>query len=312
MTTVNLLNPFWGARQYTYFRLYPLGNGGANATGFSGNSLNGTGFAELAFASSPGGANLLPSATMTAPLLNVGANDFVDLWDSDGSTGIFVNSNDPAGSQGYIQAQFSSQTAVREVRVTSGFTSFFEPLRCVSLFSFAASNDGTNWDWLGTYSTTPWGANETRAFTINQAPVAGGRANSRVWLLKNETGLQRRIHEMEYATSAGGADIATGGFVAWTRTQNLQGIGSDAFDGNTNTYWQMFNIDVNDATLTYFFSSDPNPTHYRIGTKLGAADTLAWKLYYLTDGTNWVEADSRSETGWAGTSTFESRTYEIP
>ena len=287
MTTVNLVNPFWGGDKYTYWRM-SLFN--------PERQLVGNDMRDLAFAETAGGTNLLPSAVaVTAP----GASSIPSLYDGDPATvcfGVGDRVRIP-GNECYIQAQFAAPKKVSEVRITGGISGGTggSPLA----FGLAASNDGVTWVGYGVYTSSGYSASETKTFAIVGPADNGGRAGSRVWIAyRTDTpSYEWRLSEVEFCVGAGGADLATGGVPVGDQT-TLPYTRANAFDNFNTTQWGT--TIVGSSYIGYVFPTAPNPTHYRFTTSVtGFRSQVAWNIYYLSNCATWVEADSRDYTAVA-------------
>lgn len=288
MTTVNLVNPFWGKRKFTYWRMTGI---------YPERQLNTPALWEVAFASTAGGANLLASAvSVTAPGVSVSIENLYDGNVNTFAAGGFAPSRIPT-STSYIQAQFAEPVTIAEVRVTGGWdgSNGNAPLA----FAMAASSDGSNWVGFGVYTSSTYTTKETKTFAISGPDAVSGRAGSRIWLVYRDdtSGGQWAITELAFSVGAGNTNLATGGTPVAVLTDSFWGPISNAFDGNLTNRWQT--ASVVPSYIGYVFATPPNPTHYRI-TATSAVPARAarnWKVYYLNNGATWVEADARDYVG---------------
>jgi hypothetical protein len=296
VTTVNLLNPFWGGRtSYRYWRWVPLGNKAASPTRLG----------ELVFAETVGGPNLLNTGNTTAPQLTEIQRDF--LYDGDTTTSPTTFDDQIDANTLYVQADLGVATTVAQVRMSAPSASTnLVPV----VVAMAASDDGTTWTAMGIYDLgAAFAADETRSFLVEPTPApSSGRAGAHAWAIYQPDGSNSwRLAELQYSVGAGGTNLATGGFAAAWGT-NTDGP-EKAFDSNNSTFWRT--VSNAEASITYVFPTAPNPTHYRItgSTSTDHAPT-SWELYYLENNATWVLADTQTgQTGWTSN---ETREFAIP
>lgn len=120
------------------------------------------------------------------------------------------------------------------------------------------------------------------------------------------------IAEMQYRTTVGGSNVATGGTP--TATSNLSGYPpSQAFDRNASTFW-VSNTGPT-AYLAYHFTSAVAIVEYTMAARNDNATYLtdtpkSWTLDFPDDGTNWTTlATVAGQTGWG---LGEMRTFDVP
>lgn len=120
------------------------------------------------------------------------------------------------------------------------------------------------------------------------------------------------IAEMQYRTTVGGANVATGGTAS--ATNNLSGYPpSQAFDGNASTFW-VTNTGPT-VYLAYHFTSAVAIVEYTMAARNDNTAFLGdtpknWTLDFSDDGTNWTTlATVTGQTSWG---LGEVRTFDVP
>jgi hypothetical protein len=120
------------------------------------------------------------------------------------------------------------------------------------------------------------------------------------------------IAEMQYRTTVGGSNVATGGTA--TATNNLSGYApSQAFDGNASTFW-VSNTGPT-VYLAYHFTSAVAIVEYTMAARNDNAAYLPdtpknWTLDFSDDGATWTTL--ATVTGQASWGLGEVRTFEVP
>lgn len=120
------------------------------------------------------------------------------------------------------------------------------------------------------------------------------------------------IAEMQYRTSVGGSNVATGGTAS--ATNNLSGYApSQAFDGNASTFW-VSNTGPT-VYLAYHFTSSVAIVEYTMAARNDNTAYLtdtpkSWTLDFSDDGANWTTlATVAGQTGWG---LGEVRAFDVP
>lgn len=115
-----------------------------------------------------------------------------------------------------------------------------------------------------------------------------------------------QISEAELHSTIGGSTITTGGTP--TASSTFSGYpASNAFDGNTSTFWASNNLIANEW-LAYELGTAQPVTEYtlRANTQPNAAPS-EWKLQGSNDGSSWTTLDYRTaQTAWSAN---EQRTF---
>ena len=208
---------------------------------------------------------------------------------------------------GYV---FASALQIAEVRLTADAT---RGAAAPTAFAIQASLDaGVTWNTYGLHITHGLFANgEQKSFAVDPTPIPTGlgRTNARAWRVNvsNNNGASwTQIGELRMATSAGGADICTGGAPYCNGT--LSHVFADrspaaAFDNNTATGAQS--NATNNMKLGYVFPGAQDI--YEVRMTISTLDTnggpLDFTVEYTEDFVNWTVANTfTGVTGWsAGT-----------
>lgn len=111
----------------------------------------------------------------------------------------------------------------------------------------------------------------------------------------NAVGLQ----ELDLHSTAGGANVATGGTA--TASETYSGLSpANAFDGNTSTIWGTAS-QISGAWIQYQFASATSIVEYAITTRNDSywnQVPMRWQFQYSDDGTTWTTADNVYASGW--------------
>jgi hypothetical protein len=121
----------------------------------------------------------------------------------------------------------------------------------------------------------------TTTYTLT-ATGAGGVANSSATITMNPNYIK---------VSAGGTASGSGGTDPTTTPDK-------AFDASSSTLWFASAQDVY-PWLRYQLSSPRTVTKYRMQCASGQNDPTAWKLQGSSNGTTWVDLDTRSVSAWS-------------
>jgi len=299
VTTVNLVNPFWGnvvsAGPHQYWRL----RGASTAQDLYME------IAVLAMAATPGGADQCTGGTAITGGVGGEVWDFADR--AFGVPGNYAQGYNATGlNEAWIGYEFTAPVFVREIRITANVA-----VRGVRAGFIDASDDGVTWTVIGMIfdGSNYASAGDTKTFSI--LPIATSRATARVWgvdVYANGGGWSS-IAELEFMTSAGGADLCVGG-VPWASRATVGDVPFRGFDDDNGTFWQA-GIGVVEGRLQYTFATAPNPTHMALRARSAAlSDTpTAWRVQYTLDGITWTTVrDVSGETGWSAS---ERRVYAL-
>lgn len=186
--------------------------------------------AEIAMASSVGGANLCTGGTGTASDTNGGANTADKAFDGSTATAWYGSG---ATSAKWIQYQFASAQDIKQI-IWTPETSTGGRDRAPTAMTVQASNDGSTWTAMGTWNTGAWDANGTAKKFF---PYAAG-AGKRLWRFSvsaNSDLTYAACCELQLHATVAGADIAAA--AAHDAKTQSNGAYENAFDGNAGTVW---------------------------------------------------------------------------
>lgn len=144
-------------------------------------------------------------------------------------------------------------------------------------------------------------------------------AAHRYWRLRpvESTGLNYvYIAEIQFATSVGGANVATGGVVSASSEFSVTYAPSKAFDANTTTYWSPANGGFAAYNGTYYttgeyiqyvFASAVDLVEMKI-TAMSSLYPLSLALFWSDDGVKWTFQKAFTGLTWSAS---ETKTFDL-
>lgn len=291
MTTVNLVNPFWGSVPPSrYWRLRHLAvNGSTDPWPRMG---------EVIFAATSGGAQIATGGTAIGSTGFAIGREFANAFDgllaeANGTRFISPQRTTP----GFVGYDFGSVVSIGAVGIVSPTTEFATTVGAVGI---EYSNDNIN--WLPAEPSLPllsWGSEETRWIAVR--PVIGAtKAQARIWRVANWThsgGIFPGWHKTFFRATSGGAQLATGGQHYGNRGTNGGVSAWRCFDGSLTS--SLFGVAASQSErfVQYVFPTAPNPAFFAIRKPTGgniADDPESFDLQWSCDGVNFTTALSVS------------------
>lgn len=143
-------------------------------------------------------------------------------------------------------------------------------------------------------------------------------AAHRYWRLRVTEGTAAtyvRIAEVQFATSPGGSNVATGGVASASSEQSATYNAPKAFDGNSSTYWSSSNpsFTSNNGTFTggeyiqYVFASAQDLVEMKV-TAMTSYFPLSMSLFWSDDGVKWTFQKTFTGLTW---SNGETKTFDL-
>jgi len=303
-----LVNPYWFGNVpgvHSYWRLYVLSTEGGDVIRVQ----------EIEMAATAGGADQCTGGTASASSVFDGTKVAANAFDGTGAEWMAAATSAPnlggGGWDEWVQYEFPTPVGVEEIRITaSGSTANSAPYA----FTLLGSNDGVNWTaYLRVFDEPVWTTNEQRTYAVPTTPIDLSAA-PRIWFVEvvaNDGGTGGwGVTEIELATSAGGASIATGGEAIsqpWFSTSSP----AMAFDGLSAAYISK-NGDYRSGFIAYELVTGSALYEVRITSRSGAAASQAPQTFNIkssVDGYHFTtELAVASSSGWGSS---ETRTFVL-
>lgn len=295
MTTVNLLNSFWGAAGGTH-RYWIVRVLGSYDRTYS--------IAEIEFAATIGGPDLTAPGTADHSGFVNPNSAFDNNTSSDTST--FTSNMD----LNWIGWNFGAGTpaTVREMRLTASATL---PERMPQVFAVLGSDDLSTWFNYGVFTAGTWSAGQQRAFALT--PLITGKVGWRVNISALQSGALCSIAEVQFLPACSVSCTGGGGFASSQFSTGYSGGEQTfhAFDGSGATRWT--GASGLPVRIGYAFTSDPGTiTSLDLTSFTGVASRMPtdFTIQSTNDFMNWTtERTVTGSTGWTAPLT---RNYTIP
>jgi len=306
VTTVNLLNSFWGTGPRRYWRVYIL----------AAERSDRAQLAEVEMAATPGGANICTGGVASASSESL-SQEASNAFDGDVGTNwgaALIGSPDASagGWDEWIQYEFPAPVTIREVRLRSHLSILNS---APYAFTILSSPDGVTWTAHSRYfGETGWTTSEIRTFAVAEAPINLSAA-PRIWLLEvleNDGGTGGwGVNEIYLAQTAGGASIATGGLV--NGTSAFAGTPpANAFDGNTATAYATASGFYLKGFLVYELATGSDLYEWRILNRSGGAASQAPRTFNIKSSVDGYHFTTQlAVVGSSGWSASETRTFVL-
>lgn len=207
----------------------------------------------------------------------------------------------------FVGIDLGTAKAVAKLDVTAGnaFTN-----EVPTAFVVAGSDDGTTFVPVQLIETTPWGVREARNFDILPEADIDPSAPHRYWRFRI---LQRSGAFSAEITSFDLLDVNNTSLIdPNTGAASASGGANpqDAFDGNSNSWWNVANADGN-ATLLWDAGAGNalSPASYSLAVSGANEGPVGWAVQCSDDGTNWKTFDGRlNQADWLAN---EKRTFVV-
>lgn len=304
-----LLSPPFGAAPTAYWRLY-----------FLGAEQGVVSISELKMSVLPGGADIVAGATSITANYNPGGSQAPGAI-RDGSTGTtsYWYSNTALGA--WLQFQFASPVSdIGEIIMTARNDSLWCRQAPTAFLIQKSYDSGSTWTTVSIVrGIGTWTQTLQRTLTPASFTPGTGKASAIAWLIDvtatQGTTTAVSLAEMAFATSAGGANLCTGG----GPFHNMDGYVSGAFPpykafdgtltGDSNTYISAGSVL---GKFGYIFGTNPSvPTHLRLTARAQffTGDSPAnFTIKYTCDGLTYTTTDTITGQSF---SLGETKTYSI-
>jgi hypothetical protein len=290
----------WLTNPYRFGSLGPAGQHRYWRVQMVGNRDGQIGLGEIEMSATPGGANVLGSATVSvssgailaALTDNVKFNN-VNFWAASYS----------GGNPSWVKADFGvgNSQEIREVRFWPRNDFLTQaPYVCTIL----GSDDDATWYLYHVVASESWPASTIKAESFSGVALPTDRANARIWAVdvtaNNGSAGNTSAAELIFASTAGGSTLCTGG-VAWSNQGGLSASFTvdKLFDGNTGTEW---NTPFTAALVGYCFATPPSVAEMRMRSRNGfLTDTPKdFASLWTADGVTWNTTNTyTNNTGWS-------------
>ncbi len=241
--------------------------------------------ANMEMAATPGGANLCSGGTPLSSLPTTMSNAFdgnvASVWNGVYGSGWTVTN--------WIGYDFGVDVAIREVRLqaSNGGSSYYANAQA---FIIQASYDAVTWDTVAMIGDgTDWTMSEWRSYAIPDVYLAATRAEARAWRINpsanNGHAGEYSVGEIIFASTPGGAQIATGGCAFHGRIFGsgpaTTEIARNSFDGSLTTGHRN---NSGPRFLGYLWPSAPSIAEVRLAPYTGrltmmiTAGTVEWSV----------------------------------
>lgn len=280
------------------------------------------GMSELAFAASPGGANLITSSSMLSGVAYESATapgSVATLLDGNPAT--YSNQGQPPTHGVCWRVDLGATQLVYEVRITA-LTPGAPPNRTIDTFMVRGSDDLSTWYTYLVVIRAAWSSTtEQKTFVLGPRYETSGRAHARGWRLYGTTTVSGsgsfNLGEMQWAATVGGSALNT---LASSNPDAATAAIGTPFDKSIIGGWGYGSVGPNlasDGNTSNRYAGNRTP-YFFIGFIFPAAqDCAELRLYpdpggtgnmvkdfviqYTTDFNTWTTvATPAPQTGWTG------------